>query len=1179
MSKFRSFTVGAIALLVFVGTVAPAEAALTGSQIQAILSLLSSFGADAITINNVNAALTGQPTVPTPTPTPIPTPIPTSTPTPIPPAPSDGTSGGGGGGGSVSSCSTLTRTLSRGDTDIKTNGEVSALQGFLTSYFNLSENIVVGSYGRKTVQYVKQFQAKNGLDQVGNVGKLTRAAIARVCGGMTIPPPPMNENSVSCSIWPAKESYVLGETITFNWTSKNASYAGFVPDTSGKDNLWVPGDKLPVNGSQEIKASVLGRPSVTLAVYGQNNSVARCTATVGVTESGQSITITAPNEAAYYSYGQQLKVAWRSTGSFPAGSVACVTLRTENSGGGFAFPAGGGSCVDSVFAGTELLRSVTGTITRTSGYDLAPGAYRAVVRVTGPSTPDGKDGPLLASDQSDQYFKITDSAPTTFDSVIIATEITPPAPLIASPRNGSVFLQWVDNVIATDHVVEYKQSSASTWNTFFHSVSSVAGITVTGLTNGTSYDFRVSTISSAGQSDPTVVSSITPSADAIHASNNQILSTGQSLSVGYNGGPALTTTQPYSNLMLNAATTSLIALIEPARGASGAVETMSSALANMITSLASSLVSNYTSIVSLHGVSSAAYSGLKKGTAPYNYGMAQVSAARQLSLAVGKSLIVSGVTAIHGERDELAGRTASRYEADLVEWQNDYETDVQVLLGQQDSIPLFTDQMSSWTAYNSTTPHTALGQYMAAKDHPDDIIVVAPKYMLDYSDTVHLTNYSYRRLGEYYAKAYKKVVIDGDAWTPLMPTAVERSGSTIRATFAVPVEPLALDTTAVNLKTNYGFEYTDDSSSATISSVEIIAPDAVQVTLSGTPTGANPRLRYAYTGTSGSGAGRTVSGSARGNLRDSDTTAALYQDGSVPVAMGNYLYNWALTFDEAVEAVTIPDAPFRFASSTSGTLGTYQFFLSSGANGKTANISQADALANCKLNANSNPTQTIRCTWNGIEIYNNATTTPPTTPSIDKVSISSSLVKADGMTPYTITVTGSDPSGGGNVSYEYALINFQGDNGDQTKAKARGYLSWYYGSSGWAGLNPITCTGTGGVAVKQNDWGNQYVNLISCTSSVSGNTRTVTFTVTFNPSFTAPLTNNDISGRVYNIPGNIADWKNFDINFGLTPPPETTSTPTTTASVSSSSQLASVISAMQTVLDGLKNQLNQLTGR
>ncbi|MBI4128130.1 MAG: peptidoglycan-binding protein, partial [Parcubacteria group bacterium] len=88
----------------------------------------------------------------------------------------------------------------------------------------------------------------------------------------------------SCSIYSDKESYSYGEMITFKWTSTNANYAVFVPDTSGKDNLPVPGDKLAANGSQPISASVLGNPYVTLKVVGADGQSATCSKTVSVTQ-------------------------------------------------------------------------------------------------------------------------------------------------------------------------------------------------------------------------------------------------------------------------------------------------------------------------------------------------------------------------------------------------------------------------------------------------------------------------------------------------------------------------------------------------------------------------------------------------------------------------------------------------------------------------------------------------------------------------------------------------------------------------------------------------------------------------------------------------------------------------------------------------------------------------------
>src|SRR6185369_17829733 len=54
------------------------------------------------------------------------------------------------------------------------------------SYFSLSQNIAVGTFGPMTQQYVVQFQAQNGISQTGTVGPLTRAAILSRCS--TTPP-------------------------------------------------------------------------------------------------------------------------------------------------------------------------------------------------------------------------------------------------------------------------------------------------------------------------------------------------------------------------------------------------------------------------------------------------------------------------------------------------------------------------------------------------------------------------------------------------------------------------------------------------------------------------------------------------------------------------------------------------------------------------------------------------------------------------------------------------------------------------------------------------------------------------------------------------------------------------------------------------------------------------------
>ena len=71
----------------------------------------------------------------------------------------------------------------------------------------------------------------------------------------------------SCTLATDKSSYQYGDTINLSWSSKNATYASFQQDTSGKDALWVPGDKLWTSGTQPIKATVTGNPVVTMLIY------------------------------------------------------------------------------------------------------------------------------------------------------------------------------------------------------------------------------------------------------------------------------------------------------------------------------------------------------------------------------------------------------------------------------------------------------------------------------------------------------------------------------------------------------------------------------------------------------------------------------------------------------------------------------------------------------------------------------------------------------------------------------------------------------------------------------------------------------------------------------------------------------------------------------------------------
>lgn len=157
---------------------------------------------------------------------------------------------------------------------------------------------------------------------------------------------------------------------------------------------------------------------------------------------------------------------------------------------------------------------------------------------------------------------------------------------------------------------------------------------------------------------------------------------------------------------------------------------------------------------------------------------------------------------------------------------------------------------------------------------------------------------------------------------------------------------------------------------------------------------------------------------------------------------------------------------------------------------------------------------------------------PP--PTINDVTISNGVVVTNGVNQYTITSTATEPTGGDFITDELALVNYQGTNA----GTYRGYLGWSsVGFTHFGGAYktpPIACSG-GGLGAIYNGYGPEYINLISCSTGVSGNTRTVSYVVTFNTNFTSPINSNTISGYATNsITGLHSGWSPFSA-FTITP--------------------------------------------
>ncbi len=358
-----------------------------------------------------------------------------------------------------------------------------------------------------------------------------------------------------------------------------------------------------------------------------------------------------------------------------------------------------------------------------------------------------------------------------------------------------------------------------------------------------------------------------------------ILGTGQSLAIGAMGTPVLSTAPAFGNLKLSLGDLSvppfdpenrglsLVPLCEPIRrvgrffpeGYPGNVrgETPHTAMAHQLSTLARQRLSrDCVTVHSVVGESGQPMAVIDRDAIPrldgglaWAAGVFEVQAITRLAKERGKRYGVGAVVLTHGEAD--AERAA--YAGELYRLWEDYNRDLCALTGQRELFPLLASQQHATPNMRGAVAESTLAVWRAALEHPERLVCSGPKYQYDYDDDgVHLTARSYARLGEKYGQVFFQQVLEGRPFRPLQPEALERTGSSLRVRFTVPVPPLRWDSSlpsphpesAQEWRLGRGFEVLSGARRITIADVQLAGLDTVLLQLESNAPSAL-ELRYA----------------------------------------------------------------------------------------------------------------------------------------------------------------------------------------------------------------------------------------------------------------------------------------------------------------------------------------------
>ncbi|WP_411178322.1 hypothetical protein ACHQIY_07435 [Klebsiella pneumoniae] len=257
--------------------------------------------------------------------------------------------------------------------------------------------------------------------------------------------------------------------------------------------------------------------------------------------------------------------------------------------------------------------------------------------------------------------------------------------------------------------------------------------------------------------------------------------------------------------------------------------------------------------------SGTAYSGLKKGTEPYSWGITAFTTFCDRVLAMGKIPVSSSITIVHGEADSAIVTALGQYKASLNEWITDEFSDRLAILsarGVTQTIPqiAYIDQMGSRVKTDTQRGDLIAFDQLAISNERADTVMIGPKFHLNrkyHVDIQHLNNVGYAVMGEYQGEAEawmhkERIAGTNKKWTPVQPISVVKTGLQLDVTFSSPWGLPLKTNTKFGTAPNLGADL--ENGSTTITNAVQVSDFVFRFTLASEPA-AGEYLRFGFNAT------------------------------------------------------------------------------------------------------------------------------------------------------------------------------------------------------------------------------------------------------------------------------------------------------------------------------------------